>query len=149
MDVMPQCRNCHRQISNYDKDICPFCGTPNPIADDYKTQDMTQFVDPITGDYKLYKSKSKKVTAYLMLTLGFTGAPYFYTLKTKAAIVVLVTSLLFIGGLGSLFFFLVPALHNVLGYIIPLAVLYLIYAIMSIRIFKGDSLKDGNGEFLR
>jgi TM2 domain-containing membrane protein YozV len=146
---MPQCRNCHRQISNYDKDVCPFCGTPNPIATDYKTQDMTQFVDPLTGDYKLYKSKSKKATGFLMLFLGVFGAPYFYVKKTVAGIIVLASSLAIIGGIGSLLFFLVPALHNALGYLIPFLALFVIYALLSIRIFTADSLKDGNGEFLR
>ena len=84
-----------------------------------------------------------------MLFLGEFGAPYFYTKKTGAGIFVLVSSLVVIGGVGSLLFFLVPSLHNALGYLIPFLALFVIYAILSIRVFTADSLKDGNGEFLR
>lgn len=84
-----------------------------------------------------------------MLFLGVFGAPYFYVKKTVAGIIVLASSLAIIGGIGSLLFFLVPALHNALGYLIPFLALFVIYALLSIRIFTADSLKDGNGEFLR
>jgi len=146
---MPKCRNCHREITNFDKDICPYCGTPNPIEDGYKTQDMTQFVDPITSDYKLYKSKSKKTMGLLMVFLGAFGVPYFYVGKMKNGIISLLITLILVGGGGSILFLLVPGLHNVLAYLMPLAVMMIVFALFSLRIFHSDSLKDGNGEFLR
>ena len=27
---MPTCRHCHNQISRFDVDVCPYCGTANP-----------------------------------------------------------------------------------------------------------------------
>ena len=28
---MPNCRNCGARITKFDKDICPVCGTKNPL----------------------------------------------------------------------------------------------------------------------
>ena len=144
---MPTCKNCHKTISNYDKDICPYCGEKNPIESGYKTQDVTQFVDPLNCEYKLYKSKSKKKMAILMMTLGTFGVPYFYIGNYPKAFIELIISLLVIFGLGSIFFF--SFLHNVLAFLIPFFALVLFYLLASIRIWKSDNLKDGNGEFLR
>jgi hypothetical protein len=146
---MPKCRNCHHEISSFDKDICPFCGTENPIASDYKTQDMTQFVDPVSGDYKLYKSKAKKTMALLTMFLGCFGVGFFYIEKKKEGLISLLVTLLWTGGLGSLLFFLVAPLHNALGYVLPFLAIYLAFFIFSLFLFHNDSLKDGNGEFLR
>ena len=87
---MPTCRYCHKEISAFDKDVCPYCGTPHPIDDNYKTKDMTQFVDPVTGNYKLYKSKTRKAAGLLCLFMGFSGAQYFYLEELKRGILSLV-----------------------------------------------------------
>jgi hypothetical protein len=146
---MPTCRNCHREISNYDKDICPYCGTEHPIDEGYKTKDITQFVDPVTGDYKLYKSKSKKAFVLLTVFLGVFGVGYFYIGKKKAAIISLVSTVAWTAALGSLLFFLAEPLHNALGYLIPFFVAYIFFVVYGLVISRSDSLRDGNGEFLR
>jgi TM2 domain-containing membrane protein YozV len=144
---MPQCKNCHREISKFDSDICPFCGTPHPIDDNYKTKDMTQFVDPVSGDYKLYKSKRKLVAGLLCALLGYFGAHDFYLGFWKKGLIEAGVSLVLVGGLGSLLYFLSPL--TFWGYLIPALVLVLFYALFSLRYFKGESTKDSAGEFLR
>jgi hypothetical protein len=144
---MPQCKNCHREISKFDSDVCPFCGTPHPIDDNYKTKDMTQFVDPVSGDYKLYKSKSKLVAGLLCALLGEFGAHSFYLGFWKRGLIELGVTLLLIGGVGSLLFFVSPL--SFWGYLIPWFALIVVYAIISYRYFQGESTKDAAGEFLR
>jgi TM2 domain-containing membrane protein YozV len=146
---MPTCRYCHKEISAFDKDVCPYCGEPHPIDENYKTKDMTQFVDPVTGNYKLYKSKTRKTAGLLCLFLGWSGAQYFYLEELKRGIIAIVVTLLVTGGLGAALFFLVPVLHNALAFVIPFAANWLFYIGWSFVFFFKDSLKDGNGEFLR
>ncbi|MCI1244993.1 MAG: hypothetical protein LKK13_03145 [Bacilli bacterium] len=146
---MPTCRNCHKEISAFDKDVCPYCGTPHPIDENYRTKDMTQFVDPVTGNYKLYKSKTRKAAGLLCLFIGFSGAQFFYLEKLRAGVVSLIVTLLAVGGIGCALFFLVPSLANVWAFLIPFAADWLFYMLGSLVFFFKDSLKDGNGEFLR
>jgi TM2 domain-containing membrane protein YozV len=144
---MPQCKNCHREISKFDSDVCPFCGTPHPIDDNYKTKDMTQFVDPVSGDYKLYKSKSKLAAGLLCVFLGEFGAHSFYLGFWKRGLVELLSTAILLGGVGSLLFF--AASLGVWGYLIPFFALFVFYACLSYRYFRGESTKDAAGEFLR
>lgn len=147
---MPICKNCHHEITKFDADVCPYCGTIHPIDDNYKTRDMTSFVDPITGDYKLYKSKSRKIAGVFSLFLGIFSADLFYLGFAKKAIFRLLIDLILIGGVGSLFFFLVPGLKgNWLSYLLVFGVLFVVYLIYSFHYFLKDSLVDSHGEFLR
>ncbi len=146
---MPICKYCHHTISNFDKDICPFCGEKNPIDNAYETKDMTQFVNPVTGDYKLYKSKSRKMASFLCLFLGSFGVHSFYLGFVKRGIVELLLSLAFIGVLGSLLAFAFNLGWPIpICFLLPLALVFVCYAFVSIRYFTKDSLKDKRGEFL-
>ncbi len=146
---MPICKNCHHSISSFDKDICPYCGESNPIDEGYETKDMTQFVDPVSGDYKLYKSKSRKVSAFLCLFLGYLGAHSFYLGFHKRGIIEAAITLLAVGGIGSILAFALEGkIPFYLPYIILFAALFIVYAVLSIRYFHKDSLKDSRGEFL-
>lgn len=146
---MPICKNCHRTISKFDKDICPYCGTSNPIEDNYQTKDVTSFIKATNSEGKLYKSKSKKVTGLLCALVGYFGIHNFYLGFTKKAVLELLVSLAIIGGIGCLLFFLVPALNNALAFLIPFAVLWVAYIVISIHYFTNDSLEDSHGVFLR
>ena len=145
---MPECRNCHREISKFDNDVCPFCGTPHPIDENYKTKDMTSFVDPVTGDYKLYKSKSKKTASILAFSCGFTGAPFFYLGFMKKGIATLAIFLLCYAAIALPLFFFFKTL-SFWSFLIPLILAFLGSVPLGIRFLKNDSLKDANGEFLR
>lgn len=144
---MPTCRNCHKEISSFDKDVCPYCGTPHPIDDNYHTRDMTGFVDPVTGNYKLYKSKSKKQAGLLCLLAGYTGAHFFYLEKVKYGIISLVATIILVAGLGSALFF--TCWKSPLAFLVPFFADWLFYIGLSFFYFFKDSIKDGNGEFLR
>lgn len=150
---MPNCRNCKREISRFDKDVCPHCGTLDPIGDGYKTRDMTSFVDPLHPDYKLYKSKSRKVTAILCLLLGFLGIHNFYLGFAKKGWWEAVISLIIINvfglGLCLVSFFKLFVMPYVVCYLIPFGVVFIAFALRSIHYFTKDSLKDASGEFLR
>ena len=146
---MPTCKYCHHTISNFDKDVCPFCGEKNPIDNSYETKDMTQFVNPVTGDFKLYKSKSRKIASFLCLFLGSLGAHSFYLGFVKKGLLELFITLAFVGGFGSLLAFVwFPKPSSPLMYLVSFGLVFIVYAIISIRYFTKDSLKDSRGEFL-
>ena len=144
---MPKCRNCNKTISKQDFDICPYCGIDHPIESGYKTQDVTQFIDPVTGEYDLYVSKSRKVAVLLSALLGFSGAAFFYLKMRKWAIISLLVTLILVGGVGSLLFFL--AWPHPLAYILPFLVSYLPHIGFAVYLGISHSAKDGEGEFLR
>jgi len=145
---MPQCKNCHREITKFDNDVCPYCGTLHPIDDNYKTKDMTQFVDPVSGNYQLYKSKTKKTTCLLTVFLGWTGAHFFYLGYTKKGLLALLGSLIIIGGVGTLLYFFAGGLSYA-GYLIAFLMAWIMYPPMAVKYAKSDTYKDANGEFLR
>jgi hypothetical protein len=89
----------------------------HPIDENYKTKDMTQFVDPVSGNYQLYKSKTKKTAALLAIFLGWTGAHFFYLASRKKAFCDL-GHLAIIGGVGSLLFFFSEMRNFGLGYLL-------------------------------
>ena len=110
---------------------------------------MTQFVNPVTGDFKLYKSKSRKIASFLCLFLGSFGVHSFYLGYTKKGLIELLITLMLVGGIGSLFAFgLNLSWPTPLSFALPFAVIFLFYAFLSIRYFTKDSLKDSRGEFL-
>lgn len=146
---MPICKNCHRTIQKFDKDICPYCGTENPIEDNYVTKDVTGFIKSTHSNEELYKSKSRKTTGFLCFFLGYLGCHNFYLGYTKKGIIELLCSLVLVGGAGSALFFLVEPFKNALAFLIPFAVVFLFYVIASIHYFKDDSLTDVNGELLK
>lgn len=147
---MPICKYCHKTISNFDKDVCPYCGEKDPIEETYETKDMTQFVNPVTGEYKLYKTKSRKVAAILCFFFGFLGASSFYLGYWKRGVSILSGSLVITVVIGLLLHlgFRVP-LPPYLCYLFPVSGLLLVSIGFSVRYMLKDSVKDKNGEFLR
>ncbi len=142
---MPTCKNCHREISVFDADVCPYCGTAHPIDENYKTKDLTGFVKTMNGPYKLYKSKSKKTAGFLCVFLGLLGAQEFYLGFWKRGLLAILGTALLVGGIGSLLYFTIPSLQAIGSYGIPLLLGFLAYAILGARYFRGDS-RDARGE---
>lgn len=146
---MPICKNCHRTISKFDNDMCPYCGTANPIEDNYKTNDVTSFIQASGTKETLYKSKSSKMSGLLCAFLGYFGVHNFYLGFKKKAIIELLISLVAIVGIGITLFLLVEPLKNILAFLIPFALVWLVYIVRSFHYFNNDSLVDSTGELLR
>ena len=144
---MPYCKNCHKEISRLDSDLCPYCGEKEPIAADYATKDVTSHIDPLSGEFKLYKSKSKKAYVVLAFSLGLFGAHDFYLGYKGRGVAFLLSFLLSFCGVGlGLFFTVLPSAW---AFLIPLLAWVLIDGGMGLVLLKRDCLKDATGEYLR
>ena len=144
---MPNCRHCGRRITNFDKDRCPYCGGTSPIEENYVTMDMTASINPLEGGYDLYHSKSRLLSFFLALFLGFLGIDFFYRGFWKKGLMVLIPVLVFTAGLGTLLYFLTSL--SFWGYVIVLGVFFVIGALSSLRYLLSHSHKDASGEWLR
>lgn len=143
---MPRCKNCSREISCFDVDVCPYCGENDPIEPDYQTKDMTKFVDPVTGT-NLYKSKSKLIYLLLTFVLGSFGAGEFYVGRPRFGAAHLLISMLCVGALGTGLFF-VPGIGGY-SFLIAFSLPFLYHAARGAYMATRDDLRDGHGEFLR
>lgn len=141
---MPKCRNCQKTISSRDRDICPYCGIANPIEEGYKTQDITQFIDPVTGEYKLYESKKRSLAVLFSCLLGPFGVAFFYLERKLWAVLSIVLTLILVGVGVVLALFVHPLLV-----LIPIILDYIIHIVYGIYLASSHAAKDGNGEFLR
>lgn len=146
---MPQCRNCHRNIEKFDNDICPYCGTKDPIDPNYKTADVTSYVDPVTGKQLVVKSKKKVVAFILTLLFGPLGLGYFYLGYAKRGVIALLITLIGCGGVGAFVFFLINHLAGIWTWIGIYAAIWVFFIIVAIYILRSASLKDGKGDFVR
>lgn len=144
---MPYCKYCNQPISKFDTDICPNCGGVSPIDPNYETMDITKRFDHFSGG-PLYRSKSQKVAAILSMTWGFFGLHEFYIKRPKIGLVILIITLVLVGGLGSILAF-AAHMHPALAYLIPFGADWLFFIVYGILFLKKDSPKDGEGEFLR
>lgn len=143
---MAKCRNCGRDISSFDKDICPYCGTLNPIEDNYQTKDVTSIIPKVEGEVKLKKQKSLLTYLLLGIFFGIFGVEYFYLKKWKEGLISIALTLLITGGLGSIFFFLVDPLKNAWGYLLPLLVCFLASFVYSLLTFLKGNVKDNEND---
>lgn len=138
---MPKCRNCGRTIPKADKDICRYCGEREPFdLLSSETQDITQFIDYDPSLSEKFKRKSLKKYSFLLMLLGIFAAHLFYIKKTKQAVVLLISNLVFIGGAGALLM-LAGFSNNFypLYWIISFAILFVIYVIVGVVVlFKGE-----------
>lgn len=138
---MPKCKNCGRIIPKADKDLCRYCGSREPFdLVTSETKDITQFIDYDPSLNNAFKRKSLKKYSFLMLFLGIFAAHLFYVKKTKQAIVLLISNLIFIGGAGALIM-LGHFSDNFypLYWIISFGILFLTYLILGVVImFKGE-----------
>ncbi len=143
---MPRCKECGREITRFDRDICPYCGTLAPIASDYQTEDMTSFFSKVEGDVSsLKKAKHKKTYVLFLFLLGPFGADYFYLGKGKKGVLCLILTLLFYCVLSVAFYFVPP-----LGWYALLFAFCLIYVAHFIRgiVLLGKDVRDASGETL-
>lgn len=138
---MPKCKYCGRVIPKADKDICRYCGSSEPFdLVMSETKDITQFIDYDPELSKTFKRKSLKKYSFLMLFLGIFAAHLFYVKKLKQAVILLISNLIFIGGVGALLM-LAHFSDNFypLYWIISFGFLFITYLILGIvMMFKGE-----------
>ena len=144
---MPNCRNCGARISKFDKDICPVCGTKNPLEGvSSETVEITSQIDLnnfVEGQKVVCRRKKMLV---LFCACGFTAAQFFYLKRKKFAVLWLIINLLLMG----IVFFLTSMVRNPLWLCILLSVLftYVLNAIVGTIYYFLPDLKDGEGEFV-
>ena len=145
---MPNCRNCGARISKFDKDICPVCGTKNPLEGvSSETVEITSQIDLnnfVEGQKVV--CRRKKLLA-LFLACGFTAVQFFYLKKKKFAIFWLILNLVLLGALFTLLFML-PGVHVAIAIAVPIIFIYALNSIMGAIYYFLPDLKDGNGEFV-
>ena len=145
---MPNCRNCGARISKFDADICPVCGTKDPLKGvSSETVEITSQIDLnnfVEGQKIVCRRKKLLI---LFIACGFTGIPFFYLKNKKLGIIWLLLNLVLLGGLFVLFF-LPIALHIALAIILPIIIIYAINSIVGVIYNFIPDLKDGEGEFV-
>lgn len=144
---MPTCRHCHNQISRFDVDVCPYCGTASPIEEGYKTMDVTKTIGDLKLPKELYKSRSRLSAALLSFFLGPFGFHFFYLRKPIAGILALLATCFGIAGLGTLVYWF--AFRSIWAFLIFVIIDYAVYAGFGLFYLTYDSAKDGKGELLR
>ena len=145
---MPNCRNCGARLSKFDTDICPVCGTKDPLKGvSSETIEITSQVDlnEFQEGQKVIRRRKKMLV--LFLTLGFAGVGYFYLKRKRDALICIAISLLLISS-GFLLLHLVAGLGIALSIVIPCVLDYLIFAIFGLIYFFTPDFKDGEGEFV-
>ena len=147
---MPKCKYCHENITRFDKEICPFCGSKKPLEGvDDATYDITQCIDIINNKDKSTKFAQKKRTtnALLCMFLGFFGADAFYLGFKNIGIFRIVINIILASGISLVLFFLTKL--NYLAFIIGFGSIFAIYFIFGIVNFFIKGKKDANGVFVR
>lgn len=147
---MPKCRFCNENITKFDKEICPYCGSRKPLEDvDVATNDITQVLSTQEEKKKVsYKEHSKVINAVFAFTLGMFGANFFYLGFLLKGFLRLFIGLLISAGLFVLFFIAIP-----LGLPIALAIAiganFLVGIIQGIYYLSSNTLKDASGVLLK
>lgn len=144
---MPACRNCGARLTKFDKEVCPVCGTKNPLEGvTSDTVEMTSFID--MEQNKDFRVKKKSTMLFYSFLAGFTGLPFFYLHDIKKGIFCLILNLCYIG-MSFILFSVVFDLAYPVTAVITIFIVYLINWLVGIELYFKDSLKDGYGEFVR
>ena len=144
---MPNCKNCGARISKFDKDICPVCGTKNPLQGvSSETVEITSQIDLhnfVEGQKVVCRRKKMLI---LFLACGFSAAQFFYLKRKKFAILWLIINLVIMAAV----YFLISMFRSPLAVCIIVAVLstYILNSIMGAIYYFLPDLKDGEGEFV-
>ena len=145
---MPNCRNCGARISKFDSDICPVCGTKDPLKGvSSETVEITSQIDISNFKEGQKVVCRRKKLLVLFLALGFTGLPFFYLKKKILGIIYLAINLIILGGLFALLYFALH-LHVAIAIVVPILTVYAISGVLGAIYHFLPDLKDGEGEFV-
>ena len=147
---MPYCRNCGARITKFEKDICPVCGTRNPL--DGASSDTVEITSQLDlgakENRKLYKAHFRLNTFIWFIFLGWTGAGFFYLAVKKRGLIWLICNVVVLAGLIALFAFVILDYKNWLAYAAPVSIVYLVNIGVAVYYLCKKDIKDGNGEFI-
>lgn len=145
---MPNCRNCGARLTKFDKDICPVCGTKNPLDGVLsETVEITTEIDLSDENFSNYKPLYKKTLLLLFCLCGWTGAPFFYLKKTQWGVLYLIINLIVIAGIGLPVCLLTSL--SFWGFVISAGVAYVANIIVGIVFFLMNNLRDSGGNYVR
>ena len=145
---MPTCRNCGARLSKFDKDICPVCGTAEPLKGvSSETVEITSQVDLSEFQEGQKVVRRRKKMLLLFLLVGFTGLGFFYLKKKRDAFMFIAINVLLFTS-GFLLLHLLAGLNIALSIILPIIAMYILSAVFGLIYFYTPNLKDGEGEFV-
>ena len=145
---MPTCRNCGARLSKFDKDICPVCGTAEPLKGvSSETVEITSQVDLSEFQEGQIVVRRRKKMLLLFLLVGFTGLGFFYLKKKRDAFMFIAINVLLFTS-GFLLLHLLAGLNIALSIILPIIAMYILSAVFGLIYFYTPNLKDGEGEFV-
>ena len=146
---MPICKYCRSRITRFDKDICPICGTKNPLEGvSSETVEITSNFDLTAEELKTFRPHTKLRTSIFLATLGWTGLAQFYLHYNLQAVLWMILELALIAGGFTLFYF-VANMGIVLSIVLPIVIVYVLNIALAIITYFKHNLKDAKGEFLR
>lgn len=144
---MPACRNCGARLTKFDKDVCPVCGTKNPLEGvTSDTVEMTSFIN--MEQNKDFRVKKRTTMLFYAFIAGFTGLPFFYLHDIKKGIICAVLNVLYFG-MSLILFGVVLDVPLAAAVLLNVITMYLVNSLIGIELYCKDSLKDGFGEFVR
>lgn len=143
------CKNCHEKLTKFDKDLCPYCGTKNPLIDDGNSSDTTKTIDVVKSEDINFHEKSNLTFNLLLMFLGTFGIDQFYIGNIKTALIRLSINIVFYFVIFILIFVINKNLV-LLASLLPLGILLIFYLVLGIiSLLNGRRVKDSNGVYLK
>lgn len=147
---MPFCKNCGARLSRTkDKDICPVCGTKNPL------EGALSDTDAVTKDIYLaqikdkpYKPCSRMIAFLLSLICGWSGSAFFYLRFIKIGIVYAICNIAFVCGLSCILYFASQS-GLLLSILLPIIIIYIVNLALAVFFMVKGNFKDGRGELVK
>ena len=144
---MPACRNCGARLTKFDREVCPVCGTKNPLMGvASETVEMTSFIN--MEQNKDFRVKKKTTMLFYAFVAGFTGLPFFYLHDIKKGVICVVMNILYFI-MSFILLSTVLGMTPVVTVVLNILMMYFVNSLVGIELYFKDSLKDGFGEFVR
>lgn len=150
---MPKCKRCKKNLTKFDKEICPFCGEKNPLnGNEGQTLDITESIKTIDSNDDIllnYKQKSKLLNALLCMFFGIFGIDEIYLgFKNRFLIRIIVNAVIYVI-LVLLFYFTSSSQEKFFIFVLPLLILFTFWLIIGLIYLLLKNKKDSNGAFLK
>ena len=149
---MPKCKYCNEPITQFDKDICPYCGGKKPIDERIqRTVDITQSIETVgpQDEVKLnFKQKNKVVNAILCMFFGMFAIDDLYIGYNVRFLLRFIINAVAYVGLCLIFTIDKLNIERPWMFVLPILILFVIYFVVGIIFLFIKNRKDANGVFL-